>query len=322
MEELTLQVGRMGTPRPVERNLSAELDERADDDEGDEEHGAAEGDRPLLFPKVTRNAATPMVMAQAKWLVLGAELTQPVRAANINQVVEETLLLSRVMGYWCNSRSNSLSLSEWGLSRAATELWQLRKKLRVAFGLVKDSSGAWPANGRNAEFEFSENPSRIPLPKTPETKKREVVRATEGSPDFEGSHMQTPVTLSFDKAEEDNTQYLKVRSHTSLDKIAEFDVEANSEEEESNRQPPSSYDSEGDWSLEDQSSGDDSAYDRGYVDTGFVSDNSRNTGRRENSARGRDDSSRDRSNSANRPSRPFDRRDQSNRRDGSHDRPL
>ncbi|KAG3113982.1 hypothetical protein PI124_g17483 [Phytophthora idaei] len=57
------------------------------------------------------------------------------------------------------------------------------------------------------------------------------------------------------------------------------------------------------------------------MDTGFVSDKSKNTGRRENSARGRDDSSRDRTNSANRPSRPFDRRDQSNRRDGSRDRP-
>ncbi|KAG2815178.1 hypothetical protein PC112_g13991 [Phytophthora cactorum] len=98
-------------------------------------------------------------------------------------------------------------------------------------------------------------------------------------------------------------------------------AEANSEEEESNRRPPSSYDSEGDWSLEVQSSEDDSAYGSDYMDTGFVSDKSKNTGRRESSARGRDDSSRDRTNSANRPSRPFDRRDQSNRRDGSRDRP-
>ncbi|KAF1775478.1 hypothetical protein GQ600_4174 [Phytophthora cactorum] len=96
--------------------------------------------------------------------------------------------------------------------------------------------------------------------------------------------------LSFDKAEEDNSQYLEVRSHASLDKITELDdsrqrrvtvAEANSEEEESNRRPPSSYDSEGDWSLEVQSSEDDSAYGSDYMDTGFVSDKSKNTGRRE-----------------------------------------
>ncbi|KAG3113974.1 hypothetical protein PI125_g6857 [Phytophthora idaei] len=114
----------MGTPRPVKRNLSAELDEGADEDEDDEEHGGAQGGRLSLFPKATRNADTPsankvlarlgeemrtrsewmmmfapVALAQAKWPVLGPELTQPVRAANINQVVEETVLLLRVMGY-------------------------------------------------------------------------------------------------------------------------------------------------------------------------------------------------------------------------------
>ncbi|KAI9994780.1 hypothetical protein PInf_011611 [Phytophthora infestans] len=138
VEELTLQVGRMGAPRPVERNLSAELDEGADDEEDEEEHGVAQGDRPPLIPKATRNADTPsankvlarlgeemrtrsewmmmfapVAMAQAKWPMLGPELTQPVRAANINQLVEETVLLLKAMGYRCNSRPNSLILSDW-----------------------------------------------------------------------------------------------------------------------------------------------------------------------------------------------------------------
>ncbi|KAI9987345.1 hypothetical protein PInf_023356 [Phytophthora infestans] len=106
VEELTLQVGRMGAPRPVERNLSAELDEGAYDEEDEEEHGIAQGDRPPLIPEATRNADTPstnkglarlgeemrtrsewmmmfvsVAMAQAKWPMLGPELTQPVRAA-------------------------------------------------------------------------------------------------------------------------------------------------------------------------------------------------------------------------------------------------
>ncbi|POM74999.1 Hypothetical protein PHPALM_7951 [Phytophthora palmivora] len=40
--ELSLQVGRMGVPRPVERNLAAEFGEDADD----EDQGVAQGERP------------------------------------------------------------------------------------------------------------------------------------------------------------------------------------------------------------------------------------------------------------------------------------
>ncbi|KAG3035135.1 hypothetical protein PC119_g4699 [Phytophthora cactorum] len=58
VEALTLQVGRMGTSRPVERNLSTELDECADDGD-DEEHGVAQGGYPPIFPKATRNGDTP-----------------------------------------------------------------------------------------------------------------------------------------------------------------------------------------------------------------------------------------------------------------------
>ncbi|RAW39971.1 hypothetical protein PC110_g3794 [Phytophthora cactorum] len=235
--------------RPVERNLAAELDEVVGTEDGDEEHGVAHGNRPPLIPKTMGSADAPsankvlarlgkkmrtrsewMMMstpvAQGKWQVLGLELTQPVRGANINQLVEETALLLRVMGYRCNSRSNSLILSDWGLSRAAAQLWQWKKKL---------------------------------MP--PETKKREVFRAAEGTPYFEDFHIQTTMKarsvkqtlcsnaskssrysywgdpgdsvkdfirhLSFDRTEENITQYLKIHSHTSLDKIAEFDGKRN-----------------------------------------------------------------------------------------------
>ncbi|KAG3084657.1 hypothetical protein PI125_g19445 [Phytophthora idaei] len=239
--------------RPVERNVAAELDEVVGTEDGDEEYGVAQGNRPPLVPKTTGSADAPstnkvlarlgkkmrtrsewMVMstpvAQGKWQVLGLELTQPVRGANINQLVEETVLLLRVVGYRCNSRPNSLILSDWGLSRAAAQLWQWKKKLV-----------------------------------TPETKKREVFRAAEGTPYFEDFHMQTTMKarsvkqtlcsnaskssrysyltsyrgdpgdsvkdfirhLSFDRTEENITQYLKIHSHTSLDKIAEFDGKRN-----------------------------------------------------------------------------------------------
>ncbi|KAG3050629.1 hypothetical protein PC121_g18268 [Phytophthora cactorum] len=50
-EELALQVGRIGPPRPVECKLAAELDEGADDGDDDEEYGVAQGDRLSLIPK-------------------------------------------------------------------------------------------------------------------------------------------------------------------------------------------------------------------------------------------------------------------------------
>ncbi|KAE8972536.1 hypothetical protein PF011_g25600 [Phytophthora fragariae] len=57
VDELSLRVSRMGIPRPVECNLVAELNASADEDE--EEQGAAQGERPPLIPRATRNADTP-----------------------------------------------------------------------------------------------------------------------------------------------------------------------------------------------------------------------------------------------------------------------
>ncbi|GMF47865.1 unnamed protein product [Phytophthora fragariaefolia] len=64
----------------------------------------------------------PVAMAQAKWPVLGPELTQPINSTGINQLVEDTVLLLKAMGYRCNSRPNRLILSGWSLARASAEL--------------------------------------------------------------------------------------------------------------------------------------------------------------------------------------------------------
>ncbi|GMF68677.1 unnamed protein product [Phytophthora fragariaefolia] len=58
VEELSLQVSWMGNPRPVERNLVAELDASADDDDDEDDQGVVQGERPPL-PRATRNADTP-----------------------------------------------------------------------------------------------------------------------------------------------------------------------------------------------------------------------------------------------------------------------
>ncbi|GMF60164.1 unnamed protein product [Phytophthora fragariaefolia] len=51
VEELSLQVSRMGNPRPVERNLVAELDASADDDDDEDDRGFVLGERPPLNPE-------------------------------------------------------------------------------------------------------------------------------------------------------------------------------------------------------------------------------------------------------------------------------
>ncbi|EGZ11060.1 hypothetical protein PHYSODRAFT_337821 [Phytophthora sojae] len=250
VDELSLQVGRMGTPRPVVRNLAAELG----NDTNDEDEAAAQGERPPLIPRATRNADTPMAMAQARWPVLGPELTQPVNSTDINQLVEDTVLLLKAMGFRSTSRPNSLLLGDWDLSRASRYILKWKRRLRTIAKRVADTP------------KTVEDPSRIPLPKTPERKRAEVFRSTEGTPYFEDSYMKTPTRgkqpsgryaelfdaadaaefsdsddgreylnsadeslkdvikhLSFDDTESDRTQYLEVRTHASLDEIPMFE---------------------------------------------------------------------------------------------------
>ncbi|GMF53963.1 unnamed protein product [Phytophthora fragariaefolia] len=140
----------------------------------------------------------PVAMTQAKWPVLGLELTQPVNSTDINQLVEDTVLLLTVMGFRCNGRPNSLILGDWSLSRAGAELLKWKRRLRLAFGLERHVGSRQMIARRTAEFpRLNSDPSRVPLPKTPETKKakKEVFRATKWTPYYEDSHMQTPKTL-------------------------------------------------------------------------------------------------------------------------------
>ncbi|GMF21128.1 unnamed protein product [Phytophthora fragariaefolia] len=114
----------------------------------------------------------PVAMAQVKWSALGPELAQSVNSTDINPLVEDTVLLLMAMGFPCNGRPNSLN---WATGRSA--------ELELSY---------------STEFpRLESDPSRVPLPKTPETKKgkKEVFRATKGTPYYEDSHMQTPKTL-------------------------------------------------------------------------------------------------------------------------------
>ncbi|GMF58126.1 unnamed protein product [Phytophthora fragariaefolia] len=257
----------MGNPRPVERNLVAELDGSADDDD-DDDQGVVQGERPPLIPRATRNADTlsvnkvlehlseemstrsewmmmfaPVAVAQAKWPVLGPELTQPINSTGINQLVEDTVLLLMSMGYRCNSRPNSLILSGWSLARASAELTQWKRRLRAEFGLEK-APGAWQTiMDRVAEFtQLGTDPSRDSHMSTPKKGKprsgrydhlydasdeTELGDSRVDSADLRGIRDETVKVqirqLSYDKADRDSIQYLALRTHFSLDKVAELE---------------------------------------------------------------------------------------------------
>ncbi|GMF36212.1 unnamed protein product [Phytophthora fragariaefolia] len=181
VEELSLQVSRMGNPRPVERNLVAELDASADGDGDEDDQGVVEGERPSIIPKATWNADTPSankvlarlgeeMRTRSAWMMMFA----PVATAQAN-------------------RSNSLIQSGWSLARASAELTQWKRRLRAEIGLEKASGARQTIMDRVAEFtQLGADPCRVPLPKTPETKrpaKGERFRPTVGTPYFEDSHM-------------------------------------------------------------------------------------------------------------------------------------
>ncbi|KAG6612721.1 uncharacterized protein IUM83_03134 [Phytophthora cinnamomi] len=289
VEELSLQMSRMGNPRPVEHSLAAELNASADEADEDDDQRDAQRERPPLIPRATRNADTPsnnkvlsrlgeemrvhcewmmlfalVAMAQAKWPVLGPELTQPINSTSLDQLVEDTALLLKSMGYR-TSRPNSLMLSGWDVRQAGSELTQWKCRLRAEFGLKRAPGPKQTIAQRIADY--GEDPSKVPLPRTPETKKTEKAekfRSTVGTPYLEDSHMLTPKKgkpgrgcydhlydpcdeaelgedpwddrgdpdesvkaqirrLSHDGEEQADTMCLEVRTHFSLDKIAEFE---------------------------------------------------------------------------------------------------
>ncbi|KAE9278846.1 hypothetical protein PF001_g24979 [Phytophthora fragariae] len=231
-EEMSLQVTKVGTPRPVERSLVAEFGE----DDGDDEQDVVPSQRPPLVPRATRNADTPSAnkvlarlgeemkatggwmskfgpraMAQAKWPVLGPELTHPVSSTTMNELCYETSTFLRAMGYRCVGSPSRQDQKEWTLKSAGNEIMQWKRKLRSAFGLERMPDVARPWVPRLAESTNSADaaaeaprplaestviavdPSRIPLPKTPDVKRgREASRTSGGTPYFGDTDMQSP----------------------------------------------------------------------------------------------------------------------------------
>ncbi|KAG6584865.1 uncharacterized protein IUM83_16559 [Phytophthora cinnamomi] len=84
-------------------------------------------------------------------------------------------------------------LSDWDVRRAGSELTQWKRRLPAEFGLERAPGAKQTITKRIADF--GEDPSKVPLPLTPETmktEKAEKFQSTVGTPYFEDSHMLTP----------------------------------------------------------------------------------------------------------------------------------
>ncbi|KAE9163952.1 hypothetical protein PF004_g29986 [Phytophthora fragariae] len=286
----------MGTPRPVERSLVAEFGEDADDDEQDGvpsqrspriPRTTRNADTPSankVLAKLGEDMRStggwlskfePKPKAQAQWPVLGPELTHPVSSADLPGLVYETSTLLRAMGFHCMGRPSRLEQMKWTLKAAGNEVMQWKMKLRTAFGLERITDVPRPrvprlaesTNSASATAEFpvpvaesaamAVDPSRIPLPKTPDVKRsREVSRTSGGTPYFGDTDMHTPPrgSTQFDESrgladavesdddmtpgrpklihsDRNRSNVLEVRTHASLDKIAVFEGKRNRSED-------------------------------------------------------------------------------------------
>ncbi|KAE9271476.1 hypothetical protein PF008_g30342 [Phytophthora fragariae] len=150
-------------------------------------------------------------MAQAKWPVLGPKLTHPVSSTTMNELCYEMSTFLRAMGYRCVGSPSRQDQKEWTLKSAGNEIMQWKRKLRAAFGLERMPDVARPrvpclaesTNSADAAAEpprplaesavMAVDPSRIPLPKTPDVNRgREASRASGGTPYYGDTNMQSP----------------------------------------------------------------------------------------------------------------------------------
>ncbi|POM61018.1 hypothetical protein PHPALM_30036 [Phytophthora palmivora] len=201
----------------------------------------------------------PVPLAQVRWPSLGPLLAGPMEWSDTAEVAETTILLLKAMGFRVTSRPSPWILSDWNLDLASVELLRWRGKLRKAFGvqikprLLTTSDATNPnkittmktpetkkgerfrATAGTPYFEdshmLSPKKSRTRLGRNKwESEEDNSAEAEEGSDDDHGYRPSRDETvkdqiyhLSNDRGDQGGSQYLELRSHVSLDKIAQFD---------------------------------------------------------------------------------------------------
>ncbi|KAI9990511.1 hypothetical protein PInf_021603 [Phytophthora infestans] len=204
-ETATLSSELSGATKSLSWNLADELDDVAGPEPAYEDYDdGSEGSKPsvasakhsalLKAPRPPINGDTP-----AAKRVFDRELQYPVNSVSTSQVAEDSVSLLLSLGFENETYPSTMSLQDWSPHEAGAALQKWKKKLRKAFGAVGINAGKQPVSRPMIQ---DEDPSKIPLPPTPQrlvrtppTKhgaERGAFGTTEASPYFQDSHMVTP----------------------------------------------------------------------------------------------------------------------------------
>ncbi|POM76226.1 Hypothetical protein PHPALM_6565 [Phytophthora palmivora] len=173
----------------VERNLAAEFGEDADD----EDQGAAQGERPPLVPRATRNADTPSankVLAQ-----LGGEMMRDSEWMKLFAPVPKITMM----------KTTETKKGERFRATAGTPYFEDSHMLSPKKSQTRLGRNKWESECNNSAEADDSDGKHGYRPSRDETVKDQIYH------------------LSNDRGDQGGSQYLELRSHVSLEKIAQFD---------------------------------------------------------------------------------------------------
>ncbi|POM75786.1 Hypothetical protein PHPALM_7061 [Phytophthora palmivora] len=126
VRELSLQVGRMGVPRPFGEDVDnedqdvARATRNADTPSANKVFAQRGGE--MMRDSEWMKLFAPVPLAQARWPSLGPLLAGPMEWSDTAEVAETTILLLKAMGFRVTSRPSPWILSDWNLDLASVEL--------------------------------------------------------------------------------------------------------------------------------------------------------------------------------------------------------
>ncbi|KAE8973441.1 hypothetical protein PR001_g26307 [Phytophthora rubi] len=108
------------------------------------------------------------MVRQAVWADLGRALAAPIDSTSTLAVAQETEGLLRAMGCESQMYPSTMALADWSPTEAATALSKWKRKLRSAFGTTGAGVAALVFGSTTYLVQTEADPSRVPLPPTPQ----------------------------------------------------------------------------------------------------------------------------------------------------------
>ena len=98
---------------------------------------------------------------------------QPINSASIEQLVDNTVLLLRAMGYKCEMIPTKLMLGDFKIQLVGSEMVKWKRKLKEAFGVQGGTNFLVPTN-RRAQVDMVLDEEKEPAPNLDDQAERDV----------------------------------------------------------------------------------------------------------------------------------------------------